>query len=270
RGHGRRPADAHAERYRLVGRDRRLRPERRPRRGHRLRRRRTDDAAGAARADVRRVLPDGTRVHGRLRPDPPPPRGADRRDPGGRHRPPRADEPRPGDRRGRRRRGRQPRARPGERRGGRADERPLPSAGLRRGERGMTDLLITGAALLGGTPEDVLVRDGVVAAVGSDAAQDAPADVERIDADGLVLLPGLVDLHTHLRETGREDAETVLTGSAAAAAGGFTAILAMANTTPVTDTGEAAEHVLDLGVAAGLVDVRPIGAVTKGLEGTEL
>lgn len=134
----------------------------------------------------------------------------------------------------------------------------------------MTDLLITGAALLGGTPEDVLVRDGLVAAVGGDAAQDAPADVERIDADGLVLLPGLVDLHTHLREPGREDAETVRTGSAAAAAGGFTAILAMANTTPVTDTGEAAEHVLDLGVAAGLVDVRPIGAVTKGLEGTEL
>ena len=91
-----------------------------------------------------------------------------------------------------------------------------------------------------------------------------------IDADGLVALPGLVDLHTHLREPGREDAETVLTGSRAAALGGFTAVLAMANTSPVTDTGEAAERVLDLGRAAGLVDVQPVGAVTRGLGGEEL
>ena len=76
------------------------------------------------------------------------------------------------------------------------------------------------------------------------------ADV--LDADGLVALPGLVDLHTHLREPGREDAETIATGSAAAAVGGFTAVLAMANTSPVTDTAEAAERVLDLGRAAGL------------------
>ncbi len=91
-----------------------------------------------------------------------------------------------------------------------------------------------------------------------------------VDADGLVVLPGLVDLHTHLREPGREDAETVLTGSRAAALGGFTAVLAMANTSPVTDTAEAAERVLDLGRAAGLVDVQPVGAVTHGLEGREL
>ncbi len=77
-------------------------------------------------------------------------------------------------------------------------------------------------------------------------------------------LPGLVDLHTHLREPGREDAETVLTGSQAAAVGGFTAVLAMANTSPVTDTAEAAERVHDLGRAAGLVDVQPVGAVTRG------
>ena len=83
-------------------------------------------------------------------------------------------------------------------------------------------------------------------------------------------LPGLVDLHTHLREPGREDAETVLTGSRAAALGGYTAILAMANTSPVTDTAEAAEHVLALGLAAGLVDVQPVGAVTRGLAGEEL
>ena len=95
-------------------------------------------------------------------------------------------------------------------------------------------------------------------------------DAEVIDADGLVALPGLVDLHTHLREPGREDAETIATGAAAAAVGGYTAILAMANTTPVTDTAEAAERIAELGARTGLVDVQPIGAVTKGLAGEEL
>jgi dihydroorotase len=131
----------------------------------------------------------------------------------------------------------------------------------------MSDLLITGARVLGADPADVLVRGGIIAEVGS---PDAPDGVQRLDGDGLVLLPGFVDLHTHLREPGREDAETVASGSRAAAVGGFTAVLAMANTTPVTDTGEAAEHVLDLGRACGLVDVQPIGAVTKGLGGAEL
>ena len=131
----------------------------------------------------------------------------------------------------------------------------------------MSELIITGASVLGGDVADVLVRDGVIAEIGS---VDAPASAERVEADGLTLLPGLVDLHTHLREPGREDAETIATGSAAAAIGGYTAVLAMANTNPVTDTGEAAERVLDLGRATGLVDVQPIGAVTKGLEGAEL
>ena len=131
----------------------------------------------------------------------------------------------------------------------------------------MTALLITGARPLGGEPADVLIRDGVIAEIG---AIDAPADVERVDADGLTLLPGFVDLHTHLREPGREDAETIASGSAAAAAGGFTAVLAMANTNPVTDTGEAAELLYDRGRAVGLVDVIPVGAVTKGLRGEEL
>jgi len=127
-------------------------------------------------------------------------------------------------------------------------------------------VLIKGASLLGERSADLLVRDGVIAEVGS---VSAAAD-RTIDADGLVALPGLVDLHTHLREPGREDAETVLSGSRAAAAGGYTAVLAMANTNPVTDTAEAAERVLDLGRAAGLVDVQPVGAVTKGLAGEEL
>ena len=131
----------------------------------------------------------------------------------------------------------------------------------------MSELLITGATVLDGSAADVLVRDGVIAEIGS---VGAPASAERVEADGLVLLSGLVDLHTHLREPGREDAETIATGSAAAAIGGYTAVLAMANTNPVTDTGEAAERVLDLGRATGLVDVQPIGSVTKGLEGAEL
>ncbi len=124
-------------------------------------------------------------------------------------------------------------------------------------------LVITGAAVLGGEARDLYVADGVL-------VDEAPAGARTLDAAGLVALPGLVDLHTHLREPGREDAETVLTGSRAAAVGGFTAVLAMANTSPVTDTAEAAERVLDLGRAAGLVHVQPVGAVTRGLEGHEL
>ena len=132
----------------------------------------------------------------------------------------------------------------------------------------MTRLLVRGARILGGEGADLLVQDGVIRDVGS--LGSVGAGVEVIDADGLVALPGLVDLHVHLREPGREDAETIATGSAAAAAGGFTAVFAMANTNPVTDTGEAAERVLDLGRAGGLVEVVPVGAVTKGLEGAEL
>jgi dihydroorotase len=125
--------------------------------------------------------------------------------------------------------------------------------------------LITRADLLGAGRADLLLRNGRFA----DPAEASPDDV-RVDADGLIALPGLVDLHTHLREPGREDAETVATGSVAAARGGFTAVLAMANTNPVTDTAEAAEHVRGLGLRAGNVDVVPVGAVTKGLAGTEL
>lgn len=131
-------------------------------------------------------------------------------------------------------------------------------------------LLIKGAALFGTETADLLVVDGRIAAVGQGAASQAPSGTEVLDADGLVALPGLVDLHTHLRQPGREDAETVLTGSQAAAVGGYTAVLAMANTNPVTDTAEAALRVWELGREAGLVDVQPVGAVTKGLQGVEL
>lgn len=127
----------------------------------------------------------------------------------------------------------------------------------------MSALTIRGASVLGGEVRDLHVRDGLL-------VDESPAGAETIDADGLVALPGLVDLHTHLREPGREDAETIRTGSRAAAVGGYTAVLAMANTSPVTDTAEAAERVLDLGRAAGLVHVQPVGAVTRGLAGEEL
>ena len=131
-------------------------------------------------------------------------------------------------------------------------------------------LLIKGADLLGAGRQDVLISDGMITEIGSLKAAGTRTVDQTIDANGLVALPGLVDLHTHLREPGREDAETIASGSAAAAIGGFTAILAMANTTPVTDTAEAAERILDLGRLAGLVDVQPVGAVTRGLAGEEL
>lgn len=127
----------------------------------------------------------------------------------------------------------------------------------------MTDYLLQGVSLLGAAPTDLLIRDGVI-------AEGDPAGAEVIDAAGLVALPGLVDLHTHLREPGREDAETVLTGSRAAALGGYTAVCAMANTDPVADTAGVVEQVWRLGREAGLVDVQPIGAVTIGLAGERL
>ncbi len=130
-----------------------------------------------------------------------------------------------------------------------------------------TSYLIKGADLLGQGRADLLLRDGRIAEVGS---VTAGRDARVIDADGLIALPGLVDLHTHLREPGREDAETIATGSAAAAAGGFTAVFAMANTDPVADCAEVVERVYDIGRRTGLVDVQPIGAVTRGLGGTEL
>ena len=131
----------------------------------------------------------------------------------------------------------------------------------------MSTTVVQGARLLGDTAADLLVVDGVITEIGS---VSAPVGARIIDAAGLIALPGLVDLHTHLREPGREDAETIRTGSRAAALGGYTAVLAMANTSPVTDTAEAAERVLDLGRAAGIVDVQPVGAVTRGLHGEEL
>ena len=127
--------------------------------------------------------------------------------------------------------------------------------------------VVRGARRLGGEPTDLLLRDGRVQDIGS--GLDA-AGAQVLDADGLVALPGLVDLHTHLREPGREDAETVETGTRAAALGGFTAVHAMANTEPVADTAGVVEQVWRLGREAGHVDVRPVGAITAGLQGERL
>jgi dihydroorotase len=118
-----------------------------------------------------------------------------------------------------------------------------------------------------GDPIDLEIRDGVIAAIGSDV-DTAGATVH--DAGGLVALPGFIDLHTHLREPGREDTETIDTGSAAAALGGYTAVFAMANTDPVADNAVIAEYVWRRGREVGLVDVHPVGAVTVGLAGERL
>lgn len=131
----------------------------------------------------------------------------------------------------------------------------------------MTSILVRGAAILGGEREDLRIRDGEIASRGSLTAERGETV---IDADGLVALPGLVDLHTHLREPGFEASETVLTGTRAAAAGGFTAVHAMANTSPVADTAGVVEQVARLGDEHGYATVRPIGAVTVGLAGQRL
>ncbi|MGQ0837401.1 dihydroorotase [Actinokineospora sp.] len=132
----------------------------------------------------------------------------------------------------------------------------------------MSTVLVKGARPYGeGDPVDLLVRDGVIVAIASSVAA---ADAEVIDAGGLVALPGFVDLHTHLREPGREDTETIETGSRAAALGGYTAVFAMANTDPVADNAVIVEHVWRRGREVGLVDVHPVGAVTVGLKGEKL
>ena len=135
----------------------------------------------------------------------------------------------------------------------------------------MSKLVITGGRVVdarSGRNEvaDVLVEDGRVTEVGS--ASDPVAEV--LDATGCIVAPGFVDMHTHLREPGREDEETIASGSAAAAAGGFTALCAMPNTDPVADNAAVVEKVWALGREAGLVEVIPSGALTKGQRGEEM
>jgi dihydroorotase len=131
----------------------------------------------------------------------------------------------------------------------------------------MSSTLIRGARIEGGDVADIVVTDGVIEEVGAGLSRSG---ARVIDADGLVALRGLVDLHTHLREPGYEASETILTGSRAAAAGGFTTVFAMPNTSPVADTAGVVEQELALGEAAGYVHVQPIGAVTVGQRGERL
>lgn len=134
-------------------------------------------------------------------------------------------------------------------------------------ERAEGHWLLRGVSVLGGAPVDLRLRGGVIAELGDHLA---PEGARVLDAAGLVALPGLVDLHTHLREPGREDAETVASGAAAAALGGYTCVHAMANTDPVADTAGVVEQVWRLGIATGRVEVRPVGAVSVGLRGERL
>lgn len=131
----------------------------------------------------------------------------------------------------------------------------------------MTSQVLRGVRPYGEDAVDIVIDAGVITSL-SPAGTGVGDDV--IDGSGLIALPGLVDLHTHLREPGREDAETIRTGSRAAAQGGYTCVHAMANTSPVADTAGVVEQVWRRGAEAGLVEVRPVGAVTEGLDGAQL
>jgi len=128
--------------------------------------------------------------------------------------------------------------------------------------------LLTGLTLPNGSKSDITISDGVITEIASNII--AAPGFTKVDLAGSIALPGLVDLHTHLREPGKEDAETILSGSMAAAKGGFVAVSAMANTSPVADTAGVVEQVFALGQSAGFADVFPIGAVTEGLKGENL
>ena len=127
----------------------------------------------------------------------------------------------------------------------------------------MSKLILKNVQLPAGAGADIEIENGRITSIGS-------LSDSGVDCSGLIALPGFVDVHTHLREPGFESSETIVSGSRSAAAGGYTAVLAMANTNPVTDNAEIADFILDAGLAAGLVEVQPIGSVTKGLQGQEL
>ncbi len=184
------------------------------------------------------------------------------------------DEPGRRDRGGRRRPAPLGRRRPGAQRGGRPHGGAVRPARLRPRppRRPMKSLAIRGGTVVDATGErraDVLVEDGRIAAVVPAAeAADLRADLD-LDAGGCVVAPGLVDLHTHLRQPGREEAETVETGARAAALGGYTCVLAMPNTTPAIDSAGVAREVLDLGRGA-CCEVRTSAAITVGRAGERL
>ena len=129
-------------------------------------------------------------------------------------------------------------------------------------------VILTGVLPNGGAPADVLISDGKFVSF-LPAGQDPEPDATVINGSGLIMLPGFVDLHTHLREPGSEASETIATGTRSAAAGGFTDVFAMANTDPVTDTGDRVRHLLELAETHAVCRVHPVGAITKALQGLE-
>src|SRR5487761_2214656 len=134
----------------------------------------------------------------------------------------------------------------------------------------MTDYLLDGGVLADGKSVQVLIKDGLINQIEPVVSILGTTNLQTISIHGSIILPGFVDLHTHLREPGREDAETVESGTRAAALGGFTAVHAMANTDPVADTAGVVEQVWRLGREAGWCDVAPVGAVSSGLAGEQL
>ena len=139
----------------------------------------------------------------------------------------------------------------------------------------MNSLLLTGGRVIDpanriDSTTDVLILDGKIAAVGQDAAKQAPQDIDNFDAKGLVVCPGLIDLHVHLREPGQTAKETIATGTAAAARGGFTSVVCMPNTSPSIDNAGTVALIHDRAKRDGIVNVFVAGAITKNIAGEEL
>jgi dihydroorotase len=139
----------------------------------------------------------------------------------------------------------------------------------------MNSLLLTGGRVLDpfnhfDSIADLLIIDGKIAALGPNAGRQAPAEVERMDAEGLVVCPGLIDIHVHLREPGQTAKETIATGTAAAARGGFTSVVCMPNTVPAIDSAAAVALIDEVAASQGKVNVFVAGAITKDIAGEEL
>src|SRR5689334_24743163 len=139
----------------------------------------------------------------------------------------------------------------------------------------MNSLLLSGGRVIDPVNDvdaqaDLLIENGKVAAVGAEASRKAKPDVERVDVAGLVVCPGLIDLHVHLREPGQTAKETIATGTAAAARGGFTSVVCMPNTSPTIDNSGTVALIHERAAKQGLVNVFVAGAITKGIAGEEL